>query len=105
MIVDTRGELIKIDHVVDDQGSIVGELQNGGVTDDTMPTLSGQATPNSQVNIYDNGVLIGTAPVDANGQCVNANAELTHVLTWINPPSSQHTSSQNSGSRGVCSGQ
>ena len=68
LIIDTRGELIKIDHVMDDQGSIIGELQNGGVTDDTTPTLSGQATPGTQVNIYDKGVLIGTAPVDASGQ-------------------------------------
>ncbi len=68
LIVDTRGELVKIEHVTDDAGSIVGELQNGGVTDDTTPTLSGQATPNTQVNIYDNGVLLGTVPVDANGQ-------------------------------------
>ncbi|MGB3127663.1 MAG: Ig-like domain-containing protein [Pseudomonas sp.] len=68
LIVDTRGELIKIDHVMDDAGTLLHELQTGDVTDDTTPTLSGQATPNSQVNIYDNGLLIGSAPVDADGQ-------------------------------------
>ena len=68
LIIDTRGELVKIDHVMDDAGSIVHELKNGDVTDDTTPTLSGRATPNTEVNIYDNGTLLGTAPVDAEGK-------------------------------------
>ena len=68
LIIDTRGELIKIDHVMDDQGSSIGELHNDGVTDDSTPPLSGQATPGTQVNIYDNGVLIGTANSDVSGK-------------------------------------
>ncbi|WP_341886823.1 Ig-like domain-containing protein [Variovorax sp. YR752] len=51
----------------DDVGAKQGALVNGGVTDDPSPTLSGQAEAGSTVTVYDNGKLLGTAPVDAAG--------------------------------------
>ena len=38
------------------------------MTDDTTPTINGLATPNSKVNVYDNGKLIGTTNSDAHGK-------------------------------------
>ncbi|WP_281914991.1 Ig-like domain-containing protein, partial [Pseudomonas lactis] len=66
--IDTSKVEITITQVIDDEGSVTGALTNGGVTDDTTPTIIGQATPNSNVNIYDNGVLIGTSTSDATGK-------------------------------------
>src|SRR5690606_27440564 len=52
----------------DDVGPVTGALFSGGVTDDTRPTFAGTGgEPNATVNIYDNGVLIGTSTTDANG--------------------------------------
>nr|WP_238349884.1 Ig-like domain-containing protein [Pseudomonas sp. BW16M2] len=65
--VDTRAVEISITTVVDDQGSIIGALSNGAVSDDTTPTLNGKGTPNSVVNIYDNGVLLGSANTNGSG--------------------------------------
>ncbi|MCF6764129.1 Ig-like domain-containing protein, partial [Pseudomonas fragi] len=59
--VDTRLVEISITQIIDDEGTVVGPISPGGVTNDTTPTINGQATPNSVVNIYDKGVLIGTA--------------------------------------------
>ncbi|MBS4077722.1 Ig-like domain-containing protein [Pseudomonas rustica] len=68
-IVDTSAVVISIDQVTDDVGPNQGPLASGGVTDDTTPTLSGQATPGSTVNIYLDGVLLQAGvPVNALGQ-------------------------------------
>uniref|UniRef100_UPI003137E068 Ig-like domain-containing protein n=1 Tax=Variovorax sp. YR752 TaxID=1884383 RepID=UPI003137E068 len=56
-----------LDKVMDDQGTIRGELQAGALTDDTQPDLSGKAGANSTVVIKDNGVEIGRTTADANG--------------------------------------
>ncbi|MDT8424104.1 MAG: Ig-like domain-containing protein, partial [Desulfuromonadales bacterium] len=42
-------------------------VANGGFTNDTTPTLSGTAEPNSTVTIKDGVTTLGTAPVDADG--------------------------------------
>ncbi|MCW0939490.1 Ig-like domain-containing protein, partial [Pantoea sp. RG18] len=53
----------------DDVGAITGEIASGSVTDDARPTLSGDATADiDHVNIYDNGELVGSAAVDADGK-------------------------------------
>ncbi|WP_336332605.1 Ig-like domain-containing protein [Pseudomonas putida] len=67
-IVDTRLVEVSIDAVIDDFGSLQGPINNGGVTDDTTPTLTGRATPEATVVIYDNGVEIGRVQSDASGQ-------------------------------------
>ncbi|WP_168198759.1 Ig-like domain-containing protein [Jejubacter calystegiae] len=56
-----------ISSVNDNVGSKVGELTSGQPTDDTTPTITGTADPNTIVNIYDGDTLLGSAQVDANG--------------------------------------
>lgn len=55
--------------VLDDVGRIQGVVANGGATDDTRPSLFGDAAPNNALTaqIYANGILIGSTPVNANG--------------------------------------
>lgn len=53
--------------VTDDVGDVVGALASGDTTDDSTPTLSGQAEANSTVNVYDGTTLLGTVPADADG--------------------------------------
>ncbi|VVM36583.1 hypothetical protein PS645_00054 [Pseudomonas fluorescens] len=67
--VDTSAVAISIEQVLDDVGPNQAPLASGGVTDDSTPTLTGQATPGSTVNIYLNGVLHQAGvPVNAAGQ-------------------------------------
>jgi large repetitive protein len=51
----------------DNVGTLTGNLTNGKSTDDATPTLSGTAQPNSTVTLYNNGVAMGTASTDING--------------------------------------
>jgi hypothetical protein len=43
------------------------EIGNGGNTFDTSVTLTGTASPNQSVQIFDNGAVTGTAPVSSSG--------------------------------------
>ncbi|MCT4712784.1 Ig-like domain-containing protein [Enterobacteriaceae bacterium H11S18] len=54
-----------IDDVVDDQGNQTGSIENGGYTDDTMPTISGHLEGGSTliVELYNNGNLVGKATI------------------------------------------
>ncbi|MBN4857998.1 Ig-like domain-containing protein [Citrobacter portucalensis] len=78
-----------ITQVADDVGPLIGNLNNGQATNDPLPTLSGTAEANSTVKIYDNGALIGSAPVDGTGawsftpgtQLSNGNHALTVTAT------------------------
>ena len=83
--VDTSKVVVSIDTVMDNEGSITGQISKGGVTDDTTPTLNGKATANSTVNLYDNGVLIGSTTSNTAGiwsfTPVAPLAEGTHSLT------------------------
>jgi len=57
-----------IDGITDDVAPVVGNITSGSTTNDNLPALSGAgAEPNSTVNVYDNGTLIGTASADATG--------------------------------------
>lgn len=72
--------------VSDDVGPIVGNVTNGGVTDDTLPTLSGTVEPGATVKLYDNGVLIATFGSDGttgkwNYQTLTALPEGVHSFT------------------------
>ncbi|WP_177408685.1 Ig-like domain-containing protein [Pseudomonas sp. M30-35] len=60
-----------IDSVVDDvkgYKGFTGELQDGGLTNDARPALSGHAEAGAVINIYDNGVLLGSTTAAADGK-------------------------------------
>ncbi|MEM6053037.1 Ig-like domain-containing protein, partial [Erwinia sp. P7711] len=64
----TSGVVVDSISLTDDVGPVTGEIADGGVTDDTRPTLTGNATADiDHINIYDNGELAGSATVDGNG--------------------------------------
>ncbi|WP_172825937.1 Ig-like domain-containing protein [Pseudomonas sp. URMO17WK12:I11] len=68
IIVDTVAPTApSIDSAYDDQGAKQGVVMSGEATDDTRPTLSGKAEANGKVVIFDKGVEIGRASVDATG--------------------------------------
>ncbi|MFD4840398.1 Ig-like domain-containing protein, partial [Achromobacter sp. NPDC058515] len=52
-----------LEQVTDDVGDIQGPIRNGGVTDDSTPTLSGRGTPGDTVHVYDNGTRLEPAVV------------------------------------------
>ncbi len=56
-----------ITSVNDNAGSIIGNLLNGQVTDDTTPTLTGTAQPLSTITLYDNNVLLATVTTNSAG--------------------------------------
>lgn len=57
-----------ITRVFDNVGESVGLRGSSSSTDDTRPTFQGIAEPNSLVTVRDNGVLLGTAQVNASGE-------------------------------------
>ena len=67
LIVDTSKVVVSIDFVYDDQPAHTGNLASGSVTNDATPTITGKATPNSVVEIFDNGVAIGSVTANARG--------------------------------------
>ncbi|MEW5558968.1 Ig-like domain-containing protein, partial [Enterobacter asburiae] len=55
--------------LTDDVAPVTGTIADGSTTNDLRPTYAGQATADiDHVNVYDNGVLIGSAPVDEDGR-------------------------------------
>lgn len=53
--------------VVDDVGPVTGNLASGQRTDDTRPTFNGRGEPGTTINIFDNGVKIGSVAVGNDG--------------------------------------
>ncbi|MBD9574650.1 hypothetical protein IB260_04935 [Pseudomonas sp. PDM23] len=51
----------------DDIGPIQGRLQNGDVTDDTHPEITGNGVPGSVIHVFDNGKEIASTTVAADG--------------------------------------
>src|SRR5690606_21946756 len=45
-----------------------GALVNGSATDDDRPTLKGKADAGNTVTVYDNGQILGTVVVNAQGE-------------------------------------
>ncbi|EBI5627559.1 Biofilm associated protein A, partial [Salmonella enterica] len=66
---DGNNSQATINTVVDDTGSITGVILNGGVTDDTMPTITGSGgRAGDLVTVTDtDGTVIGTATVGRDG--------------------------------------
>ncbi|WP_258872505.1 Ig-like domain-containing protein [Pseudomonas citronellolis] len=61
-----------IDSVYDNLGEAQGPIPNGGETDDIWPTISGHIEGDdiAYVKLFDKGVLVGSAAVDASGAWV-----------------------------------
>jgi len=57
-----------ITSVVDDVGSVTGNLLPNAVTDDARPTVNGNAQPGMTVSIFVDGVLVGSAVAKATGE-------------------------------------
>ncbi|MEM4990765.1 Ig-like domain-containing protein [Collimonas sp. H4R21] len=56
-----------IESVVDDVEPFMGEVPDGGLTNDNRPTLNGKGEPGARLDIYDNGELIGSTTVRDDG--------------------------------------
>lgn len=71
----------------DDQGSQIGMIENGGISDDKVPTLTGVAQKNTIVYLKDSGKIIGSALADQDGiWTIEPEVALTdgiHKLTLI----------------------
>ncbi|TQS86308.1 type I secretion C-terminal target domain-containing protein, partial [Limnobaculum zhutongyuii] len=75
-----------LDRVIDDVGTVTGELKSGDVTDDTKPTFEGKASAGSTIHVYDGTTLLGTAKADSNGDWTfepsTALKDGTHDITF-----------------------
>lgn len=71
--------------VNDDVGSIVGNLQNGSVTDDAKPVFSGKGEVGDTITVRDGQTVLGTTTVDANGNWTftpsQPLSETSHTIT------------------------
>lgn len=68
IVIDTEvPEALEAFEVLDDVDPIKGPIKDGGITDDTKPTLSGKGVDGTTVVIFDEGKEIGRVKV-ANGE-------------------------------------
>ncbi|MCT4708625.1 Ig-like domain-containing protein [Enterobacteriaceae bacterium H16N7] len=65
--VDTTPPAAPVITAVADDGPTPGPVVSGQPTNDTTPTLTGTAEPNTTLTVRDNGTIIGTANVDGTG--------------------------------------
>ncbi|WP_313436650.1 Ig-like domain-containing protein [Novosphingobium sp.] len=66
--IDTQPPAVPaITLVSDDSGTVQGGLAFNAQTDDTQPTLSGTADPNTTISIFDGTTLLGTTTADGSG--------------------------------------
>lgn len=72
---------------IDDAGSVQGIVANSGLTDDRQPLLTGTAEPGAEIEIFDNGALIGAITADSSGAWTFAPAaplaEGDHAFTIV----------------------
>lgn len=69
IIVDTIAPTVPAITLVNDNvGTITGDVaNNGGITNDNTPTISGTGEPGSLVSLFDNGTLLDTILVTSSG--------------------------------------
>ena len=65
--LDTSSVPVTIVRVMDDKGTVTGELKANEVTDDARPDIIGKAKAGSIVTIKDGSVVLGTVTADASG--------------------------------------
>lgn len=74
-----------ISSIVDDTNPQVGTVANGLSTNDTTPTINGTAEAGATVNVYNNGVLMGTTSASGSGSWsftpTGALSEGSHAFT------------------------
>ncbi|KLW90635.1 hypothetical protein SP99_00835 [Enterobacter sp. BIDMC92] len=68
--LDTSSVPVTIVRVMDDKGTVTGELKANDVTDDARPEFSGKAKAGSTVTIMDGNVVLGSVKADASGNWV-----------------------------------
>ncbi|MDB5768297.1 MAG: hypothetical protein JWQ61_3111 [Collimonas fungivorans] len=79
-----------IERATDKAGHATGDVGNGATIDDVRPTIWGRGAPGTDVDIYDNGKLLGSAYVDNRGNwklnvpAADALNTGEHVLTVVN---------------------
>ncbi|WP_170264761.1 Ig-like domain-containing protein [Pantoea dispersa] len=76
-----------ITHVLDDAGTVKGNVQHGGVTDDKTPTLKGKGEPGAIIEVIfglssDGWKSAGSAKVDASGNWSLTSPELAKDGVW-----------------------
>ena len=67
IVVDTVSTTTVITSVTDNAGNAATPVPSGDPTNDTTPTLTGSAEPNSVVAIFDGATQIGTVAADGTG--------------------------------------
>ncbi|MGL5995867.1 MAG: Ig-like domain-containing protein, partial [Pseudomonas proteolytica] len=67
IVIDTVGPLTTITSVIDDSSGSPVPIGSGESTTDRTPTVNGTSEPDSEISIFNNGELIGTATADASG--------------------------------------
>ncbi|KLG05706.1 hypothetical protein YA49_18705, partial [Enterobacter cloacae subsp. cloacae] len=92
----------KLGMVIDNQGSLQGEILKGSDTDDNTPTFSGNGgTPGNTVIIYDNGKQIGQTIVGKDGRWSftpeQPLADGSHNITLVEKAADGTTSAPSSG--------
>ena len=74
-----------ITSVVDDFAAVTGTVANGQSTNDATPTINGTADIGATVNVYNNGVLMGTTTANGSGNWTytpgSALGEGSHAFT------------------------
>ncbi|MEY7151512.1 Ig-like domain-containing protein [Enterobacter cloacae] len=68
--LDTSSVPVTIVRVMDDKGSVTGDLKANDVTDDARPEIIGKAKAGSTVTIMDGNVVLGSVKADASGNWV-----------------------------------
>ncbi|WNN59818.1 Ig-like domain-containing protein [Enterobacter hormaechei] len=68
--LDTSSVPVTIVRVMDDKGSVTGEMKANDVTDDARPEIIGKAKAGSTVTIMDGNVVLGSVKADASGNWV-----------------------------------
>ncbi|WP_414946766.1 Ig-like domain-containing protein [Enterobacter hormaechei] len=68
--LDTSSVPVTIVRVMDDKGSVTGEMKANDVTGDARPEIIGKAKAGSTVTIMDGNVVLGSVKADASGNWV-----------------------------------
>lgn len=98
VVVDTVSETPVITTATDDVPGIMGDISNGGLTNDNLPVINGTAEHDSMVSIYIDSVMAGTVQADATGawsfKVDNLLSDGEHQFSAVAVDAAGNTSSQ-----------